>query len=63
MSSGAPRSESMSNGAAVRSVTRRLREGAPLTVDSDSGRIYAGRLAVVVERPVKALATIKGWRV
>jgi pyruvate, orthophosphate dikinase len=40
-----------------------LREGAALTVDSDSGRIYAGRLAVVVERPVEALATIKGWRV
>jgi pyruvate,orthophosphate dikinase len=40
-----------------------LREGAPLTVDSDTGRIYAGRLAVVVERPVEALATIEGWRV
>ena len=39
-----------------------LREGASLTIDSDSGRIYAERLAVVVERPVEALATIKGWR-
>jgi pyruvate,orthophosphate dikinase len=40
-----------------------LREGAALTVDSDSGRIYAGRLAVEVERPLEALATINGWSV
>ena len=40
-----------------------LREGSALTVDSDSGRIYAGRLAVMVERPEEALATIRGWRV
>jgi pyruvate, orthophosphate dikinase len=40
-----------------------FREGAALTVDSDGGRIYAGRLAVVIERPAELLATIKSWRV
>ena len=39
-----------------------LREGAAMTVDSDSGCVYAGRVPVVIERPVEALATIEGWR-
>jgi hypothetical protein len=33
-----------------------------MTVDSDTGRIYAGRVPVVIERPSDPLATIKNWR-
>jgi pyruvate,orthophosphate dikinase len=39
-----------------------LREGAAMTVDSDSGCIYAGRVPVLIERPLEALATIKNWQ-
>jgi pyruvate, orthophosphate dikinase len=39
-----------------------LQEGAALTVDSDSGHVYAGRVPVLIERPIEALATIKNWR-
>lgn len=40
----------------------RLREGEELTLDANAGRVYAGRLAVVRERPEKALAEIASWR-
>ena len=39
-----------------------LREGAPLTIDSDSGCIYAGHVPVLIEKPLEALATIRTWR-
>ena len=39
-----------------------LREGEALTVDSDSGRIYVGRVPVLIEKPLEALATIRTWR-
>jgi pyruvate,orthophosphate dikinase len=39
-----------------------LREGAVMTVDSDSGCIYAGQVPVLIEKPLEALATIESWR-
>jgi len=39
-----------------------LHEGAALTLDADTGRIYAGRLPVVRERPQAALAHVAAWR-
>ncbi len=39
-----------------------LREGDLITLDADTGRIYAGRLPVVSERPSDALAQVAGWR-
>ncbi len=39
-----------------------LHEGDTLTLDGDTGRVYAGRLAVVRERPLAALAEIESWR-
>jgi pyruvate,orthophosphate dikinase len=37
-------------------------EGDAVTVDSAAGRIYAGRLAVVTDRPLDALAAVESWR-
>ena len=39
-----------------------LHEGDPVTLDGNSGRIYAGRLPVVRERPDAALAEVAKWR-
>ncbi len=39
-----------------------LHEGAELTLDADTGRVYAGRLPVVHERPLAALAQVAAWR-
>lgn len=39
-----------------------LAEGAELTLDANAGKVYAGRLSVVRERPEKVLAEIAGWR-
>ena len=39
-----------------------LREGATMTVDSDSGSIYAGEVPVLIDKPREALATISTWR-
>ena len=39
-----------------------LREGAPLSIDSDTGCIYAGHVPVLIEKPLEALATIRTWR-
>jgi pyruvate,orthophosphate dikinase len=41
---------------------RRLAEGDEVTLDGESGRIYAGRLPVVRERPVAELAEVSRWR-
>ena len=40
----------------------RLHEGDALTLDADTGRVYAGRLAVVRERPQAELAQVAAWR-
>jgi len=40
----------------------RLIEGDALTLDGDTGRIYAGRLAVEHERPRLALEQVAAWR-
>jgi pyruvate, orthophosphate dikinase len=42
--------------------SRALHEGDVITIDGDSGLIYAGRVDVVVDRPDEALATIESWR-
>ncbi len=33
-----------------------------LTLDADTGRVYAGRLPVVHERPQAALDQVAAWR-
>jgi pyruvate,orthophosphate dikinase len=38
-----------------------LPEGAILSLDGDSGAVYAGSLPIITERPTAALATIAGW--
>ena len=40
----------------------RLQEGDALTLDGDTGRIYAGKLPLVHERPRFALEQIAAWR-
>ena len=40
----------------------RLHEGDALTLDADTGRVYAGLLPVVRERPQAALAQVAAWR-
>jgi pyruvate,orthophosphate dikinase len=42
--------------------SRALHEGDVITIDGDSGLIYAGRVDVVVDRPDEALAIIESWR-
>jgi pyruvate,orthophosphate dikinase len=39
-----------------------LREGDALTLDADTGRVYAGCLPVVRERPLAALDQVASWR-
>jgi len=46
----------------VRIGDRVLTEGEFLSIDGNDGTIYAGRLAVVTERPERELAVIKAWR-
>lgn len=41
---------------------RHFREGDALTLDGDTGRIYAGSLPVMRERPVAELAELARWR-
>ena len=36
--------------------------GEEITLDGESGRIYAGRLGVVTERPERELAVLESWR-
>jgi pyruvate,orthophosphate dikinase len=40
----------------------RLEEGDTVTLDANSGRVYAGRLPLVHERPEADLAELAGWR-
>jgi pyruvate,orthophosphate dikinase len=40
----------------------RFSEGDEVTLESDAGRIYAGRLQLVHERPEKELAELAAWR-
>jgi pyruvate,orthophosphate dikinase len=42
--------------------SRALHEGDVITIDGDSGLIYAGPVDVVVDRPDEALAIIESWR-
>lgn len=42
--------------------SRELTEGAALTLDGTTGRVYEGALPVVHERPEEALRIIEGWR-
>jgi pyruvate,orthophosphate dikinase len=39
-----------------------LNEGDFISLDGNSGAVYAGKLAPLVERPDHALATIAAWR-
>ena len=39
-----------------------LREGDWLSLDGHAGRVYAGRLPVVTERPVKYLEQVERWK-
>ena len=39
-----------------------LNEGDPLSLDGNTGAVYAGRLAPLVERPDRALLAIAAWR-
>jgi pyruvate,orthophosphate dikinase len=41
---------------------RTFREGESITIDGETGHVYKGRVAVVTEKPLDALATIAGWR-
>ncbi|HEY6892818.1 MAG TPA: PEP/pyruvate-binding domain-containing protein [Rhodanobacteraceae bacterium] len=41
---------------------RRFREGDILTIDGESGFIYAGAVPVVTERPERELSAIAAWR-
>jgi len=40
---------------------QRLREGEPITLDGDTGRVYRGSLSVIHERPYRELAAIRRW--
>ena len=42
--------------------TVKLGEGEIVTLEGNDGAIYAGELAVTIERPQAAIDTIKGWR-
>jgi len=39
-----------------------IREGDFIALNGETGQVHAGRLDIVVERPVAALAVIAGWR-
>lgn len=41
---------------------RTFREGESITIDGETGRVYAGGVPVVTEKPRDALATIARWR-
>jgi pyruvate,orthophosphate dikinase len=41
---------------------RAFREGDQLTLDGDGGRVFAGALPVVCERPERELAEVARWR-
>ena len=39
-----------------------LNEGDPLSLNGDTGEVYAGGLAQLTERPDRSLAAIAAWR-
>jgi len=39
-----------------------LDEGAAVSLDGQSGQVYAGKLEVVVERPTQYLGEVERWR-
>jgi hypothetical protein len=39
-----------------------IKEGAPLSLDGHSGRVYPGKLEVVVERPTRYLQEVERWK-
>jgi pyruvate,orthophosphate dikinase len=39
----------------------RLNEGDVLSLDGNTGAVHAGRLALLTERPERALAVVAGW--
>jgi len=39
-----------------------LATGDMLTLDGDAGAVYAGKLDVVAERPVREVEQLKAWR-
>ncbi|MGC4082221.1 MAG: PEP-utilizing enzyme [Vicinamibacterales bacterium] len=41
---------------------RRFEEGDVITIDGDTGRVYAGTVPVVSERPDALIETVDGWR-
>jgi pyruvate,orthophosphate dikinase len=41
---------------------RRFAEGEVITLDGESGRVYAGAVPSVTERPEAALAEVRRWR-
>ncbi len=49
-------------GRTCRIARRDFAEGDWVTLDGNSGAVYAGRLEVVAERPESAVASIVGWR-
>jgi pyruvate,orthophosphate dikinase len=41
---------------------RVFHEGELMTIDGETGHVYAGRVAVAIDKPRDALATIARWR-
>ncbi len=41
---------------------RRFAEGDEITLDGETGRVYAGKPAMEEERPQRQLAMVEGWR-
>jgi len=50
------------NGKGCRIGDQLIEEGAALSLDGQSGRVYAGKLEVVVERPTQYLGVVERWR-
>jgi len=50
------------NGKGCRIGDQFIEEGAALSLDGQSGRVYAGKLEVVVERPTRYLGEVERWR-
>ena len=41
---------------------KRIREGEVISLDGNTGNIYAGEVKIVVERPNKLLEVVEGWK-
>ena len=42
---------------------RTFQNGAPLTLDGETGHVYAGEMEIAEERPVSELAEVDAWKV